>query len=188
MNAKELQKIIQMAKDAVKDEEEPYKTEGYKIILAKLMDSATAIGFEPIPDIQSLEQSEKTYSFETLATKCNLSVKEIKDIFEIKNAGIEIIAPIKGSDAQKHIKITLCILAASEIILGKEWTLTSVIVEALRSAGVKDLANFSSTLKKHPEKIRMKGVKKFKEYKLTSTEGKSAAFELIRKIAQGDDE
>ena len=106
MNAKDLHKIIQMAKDAVKDEEEPFKTEGYKIILAKLMDSANKnTGAKPTT-LQTSEESNETHNFESLAAKCDLSLKEIKDIFEIKNGGIEIIAPIKGSDAQKHVKIT----------------------------------------------------------------------------------
>ena len=39
MNNKQYKEIIKTAREAVKDEEEPFKTEAFKMILAKLLES-----------------------------------------------------------------------------------------------------------------------------------------------------
>ena len=80
----------------------------------------------------------------------------------------------------------MIILSAYEFILEYEWVKSSILAESLRSVGVKDLANFSSTLKKFPQYFRTKGSTIGKEYKLTSTDGRRTAFETITKLAKGE--
>ena len=196
MDAEKLKEFIKIAKEAVKNESEPYRTEGYKMILEKLLDSATEtkksspnLGRdnrskdikEPIIDIKKRK--------EELATKCGISINELEDVITINEKDeIEIIAPITGSDAKKHIVIGLCVLAASEFILKKEWTESPRIAECLRAIGVKDLANLSSTIKKYSSLMRTAGSRGIhKKYRLTSNEGRTKAFEIIKKLAKGED-
>lgn len=194
MDPEKLKEYIKIAKEAVKDEkEELYKIEGYKIILEKLLNSTTEIK-------KSSDNSEKNIQSKTvevqitdieqgkeeLAKNCRISVNELEEVISIsKNNGIEIIAPITGIGAKKHIIVALCVLVASEFLLKEEWIMPSRITECLRSIGVKDLANLSLTLKRYPLLIRARGSRgKNKQYRLTSNDGRAKAFEVMRKLVK----
>lgn len=196
MNLEKLKECIKIAKDAVKDESEPYKTEGYKIILEKLLNSMTEIkksknysendvkseNVESV--IMDIEKGKKE-----LAKNCNISVSELEEVISIdKKNNIEIIAPITGNDPKKHIIVGLCVLVSSEFILKNEWVESPKIAECLRSIGVKDIANMSSTLKRYSALIRTRGSRgKHKQNRLTTNEGRTKAFEIIRKLAKGEE-
>lgn len=191
MSFEELKKNIQLAKKAVEDEPEPYKTEAFKIVLEKLLDTASAFETEVTQDrIINVERKPPnlTSTKDELAAKCNITITELDDAISIKDDTIEIIAPLTGveSDAQKHLIITQCVLAAYEVVLGKEWVPTSVLTECLKSSGVKDLANFAPNLKKQPMLFRSKGVKRSMQYRLTSGEGRQSAFNIIHRLAKGE--
>lgn len=195
MDLEKLQKYIKIAKDAVKDESEPYKTEGYKIILEKLLNDSSEI--KQLPDdfkknIQNkdLDQtiSDRKKGIEELAKHCNISVNQLEDVITINNKNeIEIIAPIQGNDSKKHIIVTLCILVATEFIKNEEWVESTKIAEALRSIGTKDISNLSLTLKRYPLLTRTRGSRgQKKQYRLTTNDGRTKAFEIIEKIAKGE--
>lgn len=196
MNSEKLKEYIKIAKEAVKDEnDEQFKIEGYKIILEKLLNSST--------EVKPTQSSKKEYSdkeMETLHTdikkgkdelakNCGISLDELEDVISIsKSNEIEIIVPVSGNDAKKHIVVGLCVLAASEFILEREWIESPKIAECLRAVGVKDLANLSATLKKYSSLIRTKGSRGvYKKYRLTSNEGRAKAFEIVRKLAKGEE-
>ncbi|MCH8915774.1 MAG: hypothetical protein IIA82_08045 [Thaumarchaeota archaeon] len=192
MNPEKLKECVKIAKEAVKDESEPYKTEGYKIILEKLLNDTTEnkkssynskkeSKDENAVLVTGIEKGKKE-----LAKNCGISVNELEDAISIsKNNDIEIIAPTTGSDSKKHIIVSLCVLAASEFLLKEEWIGPSKITECLRSIGVKDLGNLSLTLKRYPLLIRARGSRgKQKQYRLTTNEGRTKAFEIIRKLAK----
>ena len=195
MDLEKLQKYIKIAKDAVKDESEPYKTEGYKIILEKLLSDSS----ESKPSSDNLEKNiqnvdpeqitiDRKKGIEELAKHCNISVNQLEDIMTINNKNeIEIIAPIQGNDSKKHIIVTLCISVANEFIQNEEWVESTKIAEALRSIGTKDISNLSMTLKRYPLLIRTRGSRgQKKQYRLTTNAGRAKAFEIIKKISEGE--
>jgi len=188
MKSNNLKQKIKIAKEAVENESEPYKTEAFKIILNKLIES-NFISKEK--ESFHLQQPEKTkqnidLSLKKFASQCNLTEEQLGKVFSIKGNSINIIAPIQGSDAKKHLYVTLCVLTAYEYILEHDWVPVSVITEYMKSAGVKDLKNLSRTLAKHPTYFRKTGGKRFAKYKLTTADGRITALEIIRKLAKGD--
>lgn len=184
-----LKKFIQLAKESVIDEDEPYKTEAFKIILNHyITTNSTDLSHHPDPSKNKTQNnSNLDAKLKLLADKCNLNSHQINDVFSIKENSVEIICPIIGSDAYKHVVVSLGVLAAYELILDCDWVSSSTLAECLRSAGVKDLANFSSTLKKYHKYFRSRGTTKSKEYKLTSTDGRSKSYEVIKKLFNGEE-
>lgn len=190
MNSEELKEKIRLAKEAVEGEKDPYKTEAFKVILGKLIESSTTSDYKPKQDASTKkeikEEENQEKKLEEFAKKCSITLNELNDILSIKKDTVEIIVPVVGSDAKKNLVGVQIILAAHELIFGDEWVPSSIITECLRSLGVKDLANLSATLKKYPDLFRLKGGRRYKEYKLTSGQGRISAFEIIRKLAKGE--
>lgn len=191
MSNEEFKEKMKQAKKLVEDESEPYKTEGFKIILAKLLDSSSVIQNE---DIQSrtinIETMTKNLDVKKaeLATKCNITVDELDNAISIKNNIVEIIAPLTvlNTDAQKHLVVTQCVLAVYEIVLGQEWVSSSQLSECLRSVGMRDLANLAQNLRTEKDLFRYEGIKRNTRYRLTSGEGRKSAFNTIHKLAKGE--
>lgn len=192
MDSERLKECVRIAKEAVEGEDEPYKTEGYKIILAKLI---TMHNSQPTENHSIKEQSSKNFADHdvdngknNLAMKCGITYEQLNDIISIKDDQIEFIAPIEGSDAKKHIIVSLCLLVINEFIWKREWLESTKIAETLRAIGVKDLANLSYTLKRYPSLIRTRGSRGLgKEYRLTSNDGRTKAFEVIAKLAKSEE-
>ncbi len=113
-----------------------------------------------------------------------MTTEQLGDIFSIKDDSIEFIYPIHGTDPKKHIDVTICVLAAYEFLFGRDWVNSSVLAECLRSIGVKNLANFAKTLRRNDNLFRSQGTTKNKRYKLTTTEGRTTAFETIKNLVK----
>lgn len=185
---KKLNEKIKLAKQAVQDESEPWKTEAFKIILAKLIDSTIPSHQNiSIRDVKTSEDSDSIeHKKEELAKKCAITKSELENVVSIHNNSIEIIHPIQDSDAQKHIIGAQIALIVAESVLNEEWLSSSKLTECFRAMGVKDLSNVSLNLKRYPDLIRSRGTRGHKEYKLTSNMGRQSAYELIRKLAKGE--
>ncbi len=197
MNPEKLKEYMKIAKESVKDEkDEQLKIEAYKIILEKLLDGTTAIQKStslPKTNVNTDNPKTEIINFEQgkikLAQNCGISLSQLDDVISInKNDDVEIIAPVTGNDPKKHIIATLCILAAREFILGEEWIESPIVAESIRSIGAGGLSNLSFTLKRYPTLTRTRGSRgKNKQYKLTTNEGRTKAFEIIRKLAKGEE-
>lgn len=185
MDEKKLKELIKIAKSAVEGEDEPYKSEGFRIILNKLLtNDQKKIETTELPETPKLDLDRKIHDF---CKKCEITMEQFNETFFINNENVEIIAPIKGTNVEKQLIVAICILVVSELVLDKEWLQSTKIAECLRSIGMTGLANLSFTLKRHSNLIRSRGSRGLgKEYKLTSSEGRSAAFHIIRKISQAE--
>lgn len=193
MNPEEVKEKIALAKRLVAGEEDVlYKTEAFKIILSKLLESGTVENkINSDFDIKKPMKKSTTYDMEEkkqeLANKSNITVDELERVFFIRDDVIEINSPLSGSDARKHVVVTQCLLAAYLVIFGQEWVSSEIIIECLRSMGVKSVTNLSLTLRKYGDLIISKGTRGHKEYRLTSGRGKILAFDVIHKLAKGEE-
>lgn len=192
MNPEEVKEKIKLAKQSVEGEKEPYKTEAFKIILSKLLESEkvkqkidSSVDIEEITKESSIQNIEEKKA--ELASKCNLTINELEQVIFIKDDIIEIIAPISGSDARKHIIVTQCLLIAYQTIFGQEWISSQKIIECLRSMGVRDVTNLSLTLRKYSDLVIGQGTRGHKEYKLTSGQGRISAFNIMYKLAKREE-
>ena len=189
MNPEEVKEKIELARKSVEGEKEPYKTEAFKIILSKLLESgkdaqkvAITMNTEEITKESTIDNIKEKEA--ELASKCNLTIDELEQVIFIKDNAIEIISPISGSDARKHVIVTQCLLAAYQIIFGQEWVSSQTIIDCLRSMGVRDVTNLSLTLRKYPDLVIGRGTRGHKEYRLTSGQGRISAFNVIYKLAK----
>lgn len=186
---------ITKAREAVEGQEEPYKTEAFKIVLAHLLNSSSAE-----PDVSQGSTPQK-YERKTtsdikpdlkigksgLASYCGISINELDDVFSVTEDKVEMIVTIPGNEAEQQIIASQCLLAAYEIILGEEWVDSPILSEGLRAMGIRDKGrNRSTNLKRKFELFRLKGKAPHIKYKLTSGSGRSSAFKIIRKLAKGE--
>lgn len=196
MDFKRIKEKIKIAREAVEGEEEPYKTAAFQVILGKLL------GSDQIELPHSKTSSTKTSSSliqtnvtsqtidlvkgkEELAKNCGITAKELDDVFAIKNGIVQIIAPLKGTDPEKQLVVTQCVLATYEFILGKEWIESSLLTKCLDLSGVGGLKNLARTIKNNANLIRTKGKRPNLEYKLFGP-GRISAFQIIKKLAKGE--
>src|SRR3989338_6173646 len=103
MNLVDLKEKIKIAHEAVSDESEPYKIEAFKIILKRLVQDHSTEKQNTSGEITSVDTSsgevtsdESSSNIVELATKCEISVKELEDVITIKNCEVELIAKITG--------------------------------------------------------------------------------------------
>ncbi|MDE1818703.1 MAG: hypothetical protein KGI19_08890 [Thaumarchaeota archaeon] len=186
---------IKVAREAVKGEEEPYKTAAFQVILGKLLDSEQSEVSHSItqlmkPKSSTIDTTKQTTDLEKgkeeLAKNCGITVKELDDVLSIKNGTIQIIAPLKGTEPEKQIVVTQCVLATYEIVLGKEWIESSLITKCIDLSGVGGLTNLARTVKNNTNLIRTRGKRPNLEYKLFGP-GKVSAFQIIKKLAKGEE-
>ena len=80
-----LKEKIKLAKESVTNENEPFKTEGFKIILAKLLEqtfpdsSIRATVTSDVAEETPLEQKKAQ-----LAKNCSISVEELNNVYSLK--------------------------------------------------------------------------------------------------------
>jgi len=186
---------IKIAREAVVGEDEPYKTESFKIILEHLLNLETVEEY-PVPSSTSRSPEKKSARSNKpniqnkkseLATNCGITIVELNDVFSINDKDqLEMLVPIEGMEAEQQIIASQCLLAAYEVLYGYDWVDSPLLVESLRSMGIKDKGrNLSTNLKKKSDIFRLMGKAPHKKYKLTNPARKSA-FNLIKKLAKGE--
>jgi hypothetical protein len=141
---------------------------------------------QPTEVSSSSEKPNSENGMKDLAQICGIPLSKLKDVISIKNDKVEIIAPIKGSDAKKQIIASECILAAYEIVFKQEWIKASLLTESLCAMGIQRLGNLSANLSRSSELFRKRGAKRNTEYKLTTAEGRISAYQIIRKLSNGE--
>ena len=187
MQTEQIKNKIKMAIDAVSDVEEPFKIKAFEVILSKLLEeSEEMIHHLATPSPKSTTQGnlkgaktlERIASF---AKRCNLNAAQLRDAIEFKEDVPMFIEKVEGSDAEKQVKASQCLLATYENVYQRDWIEASTLRQNLADSGV-PLANLARSLKSQKEIFRKIGKKKNTKYKLTGL-GKKKAYQLIRKLA-----
>ncbi len=134
---------------------------------------------EPKLQFPKLENNKKLF-----ANNCGITFSELNDIMVIENDIIQILIPFDGTNAEKQIKLSQCVLTAFDVILQKEWISAEILSESLRYAGI-SLDHLPRNLRRNSNIFRIRGRGKGKnlEYRITEF-GKRSAFELIQKLAK----
>lgn len=181
MQVKEIKNKIQLAIQAVADVEEPFKTKAFEVVLSRLLEEPEAKG-RPSP-VQITFKEAKTLDEKIVrfAKKANLDVDKLKDVFEFKEDKPIFIAKVEGTDVEKQVKFSQCLLVVFDEIYEKEWLEASILRQMLDDFGT-PLANLARNLTNQKEIFRKMGPKQATKYKLTG-QGKKKALELIRELA-----
>lgn len=198
MNEKEILENIEFAKNLVKDQPEPFKTESFKIILNKLLGSDISTrksssskkrtpqkpqDKEVVKELTIVENPEEIMS--GLANELGVELDQLQDTISINGNKVEIISSINDpSSKQKMIKGSLCILLLFEKFYNSQWVKATIIAEQLREIGIHDPgSNLSTYLKNESEFFRFRGSSLNREYKLTTTNGRKKALEILKELA-----
>lgn len=198
MKDEEVKKHIEHAKKIVSDQPEPFKTESFKIILNKLLDSGVSTGKsssskkrtpqepqdkEVVEELTNAENPEEVMS--ELANEIGVELDQLQDTISIKGKKFEILTSIQGSSkTEKTIKAVACILLISDKFFNTPWAKSEYIAEYLRDFGIPDTGkNLSTYMKQNSNSFRFRDSGRFKEYKLTTTAGKAKALEVLKELA-----
>ena len=198
METSHIKEKIKIAREAVKDEEEPYKTEAFKIILSSLIGEVTSTmkkkGKSKSNSKSKHSKRKKTLSrpvileqkneLSELAQKCSISTESLSEIITIKNNIIQIIKRPKIQEKQKHVLFSLCIITAYKILYEIEWLSSVILRKALDESRVGDLGHSSEAMIETPLIVN-RGTKKAKEYKITG-KGVDTAIEIIKKLSKDE--
>jgi hypothetical protein len=182
LDKKDLIAKVKTAQEVAETAQEPYKLETFKTVLIALLGEPgetqqVETGHKRMPVVQP--------SNSKLADLCGITVEQLANVFDIEDGVISFIAPLEGSLPDKLTNATLCILAAYETVLGKDWVESITLAERLQSAGVGSLDNLARSLKNHPDLFRSKGAKSHTLYKLTDL-AKKKALSVIQQLATGN--
>jgi len=197
MSSEEIKEKISIARKAVENESEPYKTEAFKIILSSLI-SGTPIKStsksksktktksvkRKKPDKSTPVTFEQKNDISKLAEKCGVSPDTLSEVVTIKNNVIQLIKRPSIKESEKHILFTLCILTCYKILYELEWILAQKLKKCLDESGVGDLRHSASNIKKS-SLILDRGSGKGMEYKITG-KGMDEAFEIMKKLSKDE--
>ena len=197
MDPQDLQEKIKIAKESVQDQEEPYKTEAFKIILSSLIGGTKLKKSKGSATPKRKHKStSKGKSGSTLiiyemknelsefAQKCKISEEVLLEIISIKNNFIQIVKKPKLKEKEKQVRFSLFILAGYKILYEIEWLPTKRLRKCLDDSGVGDLGHLFRGLSA-TSLIIDRGAKGGKEYKITG-KGIDTACEYICELAKGE--
>lgn len=187
---------IKIAKEIVQGEQEPYKTEAFKIILSSLINgsptnskgkakgkakgkSTKRKGVNPTQT--KLEQKNELIE---LSKKCNIDTDALSEVITIKNNIIHIIKRPKIKETKKHLLFSSCILAGYRILYEIEWLSASLLKKCLDESGVGDLNHYYEAVGE-ASYILPRGEGRGKEYKMTG-KGLDKAYEIIKKLSKDE--
>jgi len=186
MQVEEIKEKIELAIQAVADVEEPFKTKAFEVILSMLLKKPeTERHAAPSPtSTKTITKKAKPFDQKIVAfaNEANVEVGRLNDVFEFEEDKPIFIGRVEGSEAEKQVQISKCLLAAYKRVYGKAWVKTSLLSEALDDYGVGSLANLAANLGKCEEEFRAKGQFRGRQYKLTQ-QGMKNALDLIRQLS-----
>ncbi len=193
MDLRDIKEKIKIAKKAVEGEEEPYKTEAFKIIFSKLLESnntpteterkksSTITKTQTIKKVSGDLDDKK----QELAKQCGIDVIELDDVLYFKDNLIKIVAPLSGAEPENQVTVVKCILTAYAVIFEQTWVKSLVLSKCVRLSKVGQLKHLAENLNKDKQSFRVQGIRRSTEYKITES-GKNSAYEIIRKLAKGE--
>lgn len=166
--------MIQRAINIVADVEEPYRMKAFEVVLSRLWTGSYEKGqVGEIKQPGTLE--EKINNF---ATKCNLSVDQLKSIYDLREDKPVFVWSLQGKQAEKQVLISRYLLAAYDEIYVKEWV---SLYQVMKDHGISSLGNLSNNLKKQPAIFNLRGQGKAREYKLVDA-AKRDTFQMIHDL------
>lgn len=189
----ELKTGIEFAKKISKDEDEPYKSLIFQIIFSdfiyKINNSQTKSPTENSvsknnPPDNNLETSIIPDN-KKLAEECGLSVKQINDVISMKKNLLQVIAPLTGTEPEKQIIASSCILLYYEKVLDKEWITAQDLIKCLDISNIGGLKNLARNLGNKTDIFRTRGKRPYKEYKLFGP-GRNFAIENFKTLSMGE--
>jgi len=193
MDIEQLKKIIKLARGAVDNEPEPFKTEAFKISFSKLLEqelsehnnkNTNQVEVTSINQNFIAEETDFDTRLSLFAQMCRLTLQELKDVFYIDEKLIYLICPLSGSEAEKQTLVSQCILTAYDLLFRKEWLEASQLMKCVDMSGIGQMDHFARNIrKKQIIRIRGKGKGKTLEYKITGI-GRTQAFEIIHDLAK----
>jgi len=186
VDAKEIQSKITEIREIVKDFEEPYKTESFKILFTKELSNSKIVKNLPDDPPNHIEPSEldDVTPLERLAKSCDMQIEQIMDVFDYENKQFVLLKKISGnSTAEKQVNASLCILTAWAKGMNTPWLKVTDLGKAIKEIPLptKHLGeNITKT-----EYFVPKGNAKGAKYHIT-TSGWKAGITLIRELAGMD--
>lgn len=112
-----------------------------------------------------------------LSKATRLDEDQLKYVFHFDGDGFTIIAPIKGNQAEKQLKATLCTLTVNDCMYGKNDITSGDLRSILEELGIGSLTNLSTNLRSQRQFI----IAKNSNYKLTHP-GKAEGLNIIREL------
>lgn len=191
MDTNEIKKQIKLALDLVKDLDEPYKLETYKIILMKspdfILSSVDSVKVKNDEKPKLVTNSNPNMN--TLADLCNVDVRELSDVLKIDNNEVTLKKILRGTEAEQQTLGSQLILLGYEFGLGILEVDSRTLKEALKKSRVPDKSrNFAHNLKIRQDLFSMSSNGQRKNlYALTANKGRTSAIELLAKYAKGED-
>lgn len=195
METSDIKKKIKIALDSVKELDEPYKLETYKIILTKSLEFPNSslenitqqdnVKSTPkIDDLSNLDQGIKK-----LLKLCNIDERELSDIIKIENDEVTIKKILTGTEKQQQVVGSQLILLVYEFGLGITEIDSITLKKVLKKSHINDKSgNFSTYMKNDKNLFSMssKGGGR-NTYSLTANKGRTSAIKLLTKLAKGEE-
>lgn len=182
MNDEEIQKRINKIKNIVKDFEEPYKTESFKILFEKEISKNENLNHQTHELQENVRQSKSTQNkpLEFLAKACETNIEQIRDVFEFENEEFAILKKIPGDNtAEKQINASLCILTAWAKGMNVPWLKVIDLGKAIKEIPL-STKHLGENITKTEYFVR-KGNSKGAKYHIT-TAGLNEGIRLIKKL------
>jgi hypothetical protein len=187
MEIEEIKKKIQFAIDSVNNFPEPYRLKAFEVILAKSLEELSEKEpLHPIHERSSIETSPLNIGekIEKLAKDANITIEQLKDVFDFKENVPIFISKAEGKEAsEKQVQISELVLLVMHEVYEQEWLASSFLWQVLQECGVGSLDNFAANLSQRTDLFRAMGKKRGRKYRLTGP-GKTAALELLKRLAR----
>jgi len=169
--------------ELVKDLDDPYRIEAFKIVLDKVLkvgkdDDLQADIPEDVPEDSSINPMN------TLAKEADISVSELKNVFEFEDNEFLLVRKIdEDTDSKKQVMACQLIITANMRGKKTDWVLGSSLREIVNKNGLGNPKNLAANLSKAGI-FRTKDSGKASKYSLI-TEGWQAGLESIKQLSKG---
>lgn len=185
-----IKEYIKLAQEAVKDEAEPFRSEAFKIIFAKLLESSHKSDERNLEHLESNVKSDLSLDqkISDFAKSCNITMRELKDVLYITDDVVYLIAHFEATEAEKQVIAAQCILTAFEFLFNMEWLESSKLMKCIDLSGIGGLDHLARNLRIKSKIFRIQGRGKGKslEYKISGY-GRLQAFQIIHDLAKGEE-
>lgn len=183
MDEKTIKEKFELAKKIVQGEKDPFMTEGFKIILQKLLDSEdiSKSGFSSEP--QNNQNADKSDPMVILANYIKIKKDDLMNVIHFQDNEL-ILLKVKGVNTTEQNFYTAIIILTFWKIGKKVEFLSNVKLGHPMSRYGLSTKNLSTNLKKDEfkEYVVPKGKGKSKEYRIT-TKGVQKAIEIIKELS-----
>ena len=195
MEINQIKNKIKIALDSVKELDEPYKLETYKIILTLSLSDSLPLSEENnqqkdnklTPKIEKSPKSD--HNITKLSNLCKITTRELSDVLKFDNNEVILKKVLTGTEAEQQVSGSQLILLGYEIGLGTSEISSKTLKGVLKKSNITDKgSNFAQNLKRRKDLFSMSSKSSgINLYSLTANKGRTSAIELLTKLAKGDD-